>query len=298
MSRMFFFGYGYTAASLAKTLREEGWEMAGTTRNKDNVNAMWAQGVEPHVWSGEAPLEAPGRIMKNVTHVLHSLPPGPRGDMVLKHHHKLIKSMAPRIKWYGYISTISVYGDTHGEAAAETYEPNPTLRRAKIRLRVEKRHQQLHKKFNLPLHIFRAGAIYGPGRSAIERINKGQRQIIHKENNMSSRIHVDDLAQIVHASITNPNPGSIYNCVDDVPTNMTEPIRYVYDLLGKEKPPVVDYEDVREDLPEKLNSFYTEQRLISNAKIKSELGITLKYPSYKEGYDAMKEMLREESGTD
>jgi nucleoside-diphosphate-sugar epimerase len=287
MSRIFFFGYGYTAAALAGHLREDGWEMAGTTRTQDKVNTMWEQGVEPHVWTGEAPLEGPMRVMKNVTHILHSLPPGAKGDPVLQNHARLLATIAPQLKWYGYISTTSVYGDTHGEVATEEFEPNPATARGKLRLRTEKRHLQLYKKRGLPLHIFRAGAIYGPGRSAIRRAAMGDPKLIHKEGLLTSRIHVQDLAQILRASMMKPNPGSIYNCVDDLPTGPEVPLEFAYDILGKPKPPVLEFEDVQDDLSKQLNSFYSENRRVSNAKIKSELGVTLTYPTYKEGYEAL-----------
>jgi nucleoside-diphosphate-sugar epimerase len=287
MSRMFFFGYGYTASHLAQLLRAEGWSMAGTTRTTDKVNGMWDQGVEPHVWNGKAPIEGPGRIMKNVTHILHSVPPTTQADPVLRNHLKLLIQLAPQLEWYGYISTTSVYGDTQGEVADESYEPNPSLPRGKSRLRVEKRHRQLFKKKQLPLHIFRAGGIYGPGRSLVRRALQEPQQIIHKEGHITSRIHVDDLAQILRASIEQPNPGSVYNCVDDMPAPMEDPMKYALERLGKPVPPSVPYEQVEDKLKRGMKSFYEESRQVSNAKIKSELGVTLKYPTYREGYDAI-----------
>jgi len=289
MSRIFFFGYGYTASFLAEQLRAEDWAMAGTTRTSDKVKAMWGQGVEPHIWTGESALEAPRRIFRNVTHILHSVPPLRKADPVLKNHFKLFSEIAPKLQWYGYISTTSVYGDTQGEEASESYEPNPTTLRGKLRLQVENRHRQLHKKFNLPLHIFRSGSIYGPGRSAIRRAIQGDPKLIHKEGHLTTRIHVEDLVQILRASMANPNPGTTYNCVDDLPTGIEKPLDYAFDMLGKEKPPVVQFDDVQEELPQRMSSFYSETRRVSNDRIKSELGVTLKYPTYKEGYDALNE---------
>ncbi len=291
MSRMFFFGFGYVASFLAKRLREEGWEMAGTTRTKDKVNAMWEQGVEPHVWDGEAPMEAPMRVMKGVTHVLHSIPPTPEGDRVLMHHHKLLAAITPQLKWYGFISSISVYGDTHDELADEEFEPNPSLPRAKMRLRSERNHQKLNKKSNLPIHIFRPGGIYGPGRSILGHVAAGRGRLIHKEGHQVSRIHVEDLASVLHASLMNPAPGSIYNVVDDLPCGPEEPVAMAFDLLGRPRPAVQTFEEAEENMPAGLKTFYVENRRVSNARIKSDLGVVLKYPTYKEGFEALKEAL-------
>lgn len=290
MSRVFFFGYGYTATFLARLLRPEGWEMAGTTRDQEKVNRMWEQGVEPHVWAEkDGPITAPRRVLNNVTHILHSLPPVRAGDAVLKNHFEILKEVAPNLKWYGYVSTISVYGDTNGEVATEDYAVNPGTPLGKMRLRIEQRHRQLFKKHKLPLHIFRSGAIYGPGRSALRRASEQHPRLIHKEGHVTSRIHVEDLAQIIKASMENPNPGSVYNCIDDLQTGPEIPLSYAYDLLEGPKPPLEEYEDVQDELPKSANAMYVETRRISNAKIKSELGIKLKYPTYKEGYDALKE---------
>lgn len=289
MSRIFFFGYGYTASHLAQRLREEGWEMAGTTRSDAKVKQMWEDGVQPHIWDGTGKIEAPGKVVGDATHILHSVPPSGKGDPVLLHHHKLLKAYAPRLKWLGYISTISVYGDTHGEAAREDYEPNPGLRAGKARLMIENGLLRMHRNKQLPVHIFRAGAIYGTNRSAIRRVLQFEPEIVHADGKVLSRIHVEDLANIIYASMMNPNPGSIYNCVDDLPSPPEAPLELAYDLVGKERPPVKDYEDVKDELNPGVRNYYLENRLISNQKVKDELGIELKYPTYHEGYAALNE---------
>lgn len=290
MNRVFFFGYGYTATLLARLLGPEGWKMAGTTRDQTKVNRMWDEGVEPHIWAmDQGTIEAPRRVLKNVTHILHSLPPTAAGDPVLKTHFEILKTAAPNLKWYGYLSTVSVYGDTNGEVATEDYAVNPGTPRGKLRLRVEQRHRQLFKKHGLPIHIFRAGAIYGPGRSALRRASESNPDLIHKEGHVTSRIHVEDLARILKASMENPNPGSVYNCIDDLQTGPEVPLEYAYQLLGLPIPPTVEYEDLDADVAKAVGGLYGETRRVSNAKFKSELGVQLKYPTYKEGYDALNE---------
>lgn len=287
MNHMFFFGYGYSASYLAKILRKEGWKLSGTTRSNSKVNKMWEHGVEPHIWTGETPMEAPLRVTKGVTHILHSIPPTQGFDPVMKHHHRLLSRLSPDLSWYGYISTTSVYGDTQGQWAEEDFEPNPGLARGKARLRVENTHQALCKQTGLPLHIFRAGAIYGPIRNAIRRALSGNAQLIHKAGHQTSRIHVEDLAQVLRASMDKPNPGAVYNAVDDMPTGFELPTALAYELIGKPIPPTLEYEEVKDELAPSVNLFFAESRLVSNGKIKSELGIELIYPTYKEGLEAI-----------
>ncbi len=287
MKRVFFFGYGYSTRFLAQLLRDDDWSMAGTTNSQDNVKKMWDHGVEPHVWTGEGPLEAPFRVMNHVTHILHSLRPGAKGDAVLQNHFQVLSKVAPQLKWYGYLSSVSVYGDTKGAIATEDYEPNPISPKGKVYLRVENRHRQLQKKFGLPLHIFRVAPVYGPWRGAIQRAVKGEPQIIHKEGHKTTQIHVRDLAQILKASMENPNPGAVYNCVDDLATGPEVPVEYAYELLGNPKPPVRKYESVEAELPQQTKTIYTENLSASNERVKSELGIELLFPTYKEGYTSL-----------
>ena len=147
----------------------------------------------------------------------------------------------------------------------------------------------LNKKRRFPSHIFRAGAIYGIRRSALARAALQEPQIIHKDGALSSRIHVEDLAQIICASIKSPKPGSIYNAVDDLPTPPEAPLELAFDLLGKPRPETQAFETVEDDLSLALKSIYLENRLVSNEKIKSELGVVLRYPTFKEGYAALDE---------
>ncbi len=284
---MFFFGFGSTASVLARRLREEGWEMAGTTRTTDKVNAMWEQGVEPHIWDGENPLEAPMRIVGNATHILHSIPPQLEGDRVMLHHRKLLRALAPKLQWLGYISTIAVYGDTKGQWAAEDYAPNPIFPRGKLRYRAESNLRKLSKAVNLPTHIFRAGAIYGPERNVVQRLKSGKANRLVQEGHCVSRIHVEDLAGIIYASMQKPNPISIYNAVDDLPSEMDAPVDYTVAKLGLPMPPTLRVEDAGDRLPQQLLAVFQEDRRIKNDLIKSELGYEFKYPTYKDGYDAI-----------
>ena len=284
---MFFFGFGYVASAVAPLLREQGWDMAGTTRTNDKVNAMWEQGVEPHIWPGEAPLEAPLKVLKGVTHILISIPPGPQGDVVIKHHQRLLVKLAPDLEWIGYLSACTVYGDTKGEWCSEDYQPNPATPRGKLRLRVETNFRKIGKKASLPMHVFRAGAIYGPGRNAIGRVAKGRARIFKKADHYISRVHVEDLAATILASIQKPNPNSIYNVVDDYPSGLDEPVEFAAKALGMPQPPISDADENPDEVPPAFQNSLSENRRVRNDLIKSELGVQLQYPTFREGYQSL-----------
>lgn len=284
---MFFFGFGYTASFLARRLREEGWELAGTTRSNDKVNAMWEQGVEPHIWDGEHPLESPLRILNGATHILHSIPPMASGDRVLLHHQPLLKKLAGDLEWAGYISSTSVYGDTKGEWCDEDYEPNPSLPRSKLRLRAETNFRKIARKNSLPLHVFRSGAIYGPQRNALQRVAAGNAKILRRPDHWVSRIHVEDLANTIYASIKKPKPHTIYNVVDDYPSGLDEPVEFAVKAMGLPQPPIVDVDDDASNVPPTFKASFSENRRVRNDLIKSELGVELKYPSFREGYQEL-----------
>lgn len=289
MSRMFFFGFGYVAARLAPHLKAAGWEMAGTTRNNDKVNEMWDAGVEPHIWDGEHPMEKPGRIMKGTTHILHSIQPATKGDVVMHHHRRLLAALADKINWYGYLSTTTVYGVTPDGLVAEDYQTNPGGPPARLRARVEKSHWSLAQKKGLPLHLFRLGAIYGPKRGIFARMRSGQPHIVHKEDHQVSRIHVDDIVATLLASIQNPNPPRIYNVVDDLPTDSELPAQYACQLLGIPEPPVIPYDELEPKMGPAMKAHFKVNRRISNQRIKDELGVQLKYPTFREGFEAIAE---------
>ena len=121
------------------------------------------------------------------------------------------------------------------------------------------------------------------------RAASGKAQIIHKEGHHTSRIHVEDLVETILASLNNPSPASVYNVVDDLPCGPDVPLELAYNMIGLPKPSTLQYDDIKDDLPNSINYYYTEDRRISNARIKSELGVKLKYPTYREGYQALNE---------
>ena len=268
-------GHGYTASALAASLRAD-WKVAGTTRSEAKAESMRAAGVEPIPWDDA---EGVDRAIAAADHLLVSLPPGAEGDPVLARHRTALAAAAPR--WVGYLSTTGVYGDRAGGWVDEESAIDPTTDRGRRRADAE----AAWLATGLPLHFFRLAGIYGPGRSALDRVREGRARRIVKPGQVFSRIHVADIARTLAASIARPRPGRAYNLADDLPASPQDVIAFAADLLGALLPPEEPFEDA--DLSPMARSFYAESKRVSNARLKSELGVELLYPNYRVGLRAI-----------
>lgn len=278
MQSVLILGFGYTASYLAPKLLHCGFEVIGTTRNNQKRIEFGHQNYRLIDFFDKEM----ATYLKQATHVLISIPPeGSLGDPVMAHYGKLIKSYGSNLKWVGYLSSTGVYGDYQGEWVDEQSLCNPTGRQAQLRLAAEKVWLSCAKEMNLPLHLFRLAGIYGPGRSAIERIKAGKPYSIYKVGQYFSRIHVADIAEVILASINAPNPLSIYNVADDKPAPSHEVDAFAALLLERDPPPLLPIEDAMLSPMEK--EFYANNRRVSNEKIKKELKVNLSFPTYREG---------------
>lgn len=277
------FGMGFSGRVLATRLLAEGWTVHGTSRSAEGCAALAALGVTPWQFDGTTPL--PPQAFDGVTHVLSSVPPGsPRSldddsDPVLTVHRDDL--LACGAAWIGYLSTTGVYGDHQGGWVDEQTPVAPNLSRAARRDRAERDWQALTPA----AHIFRLAGIYGPGRNALDQVRRGGARCIIKENQWFGRIHVEDIATVVQASIARPRPGAIYNVCDDQPTPPEEPLRHAAALLGMDPPPDVPFDQA--ELSPMARSFYADSRRVRNDLIKQELGVQLRYPTYREGLQAL-----------
>ncbi|MEO1734209.1 MAG: SDR family oxidoreductase [Pseudomonadota bacterium] len=270
------FGHGFSARALAPHLISKGWRVFGTTRTPDKADAIRASGVEPIVWPGEhVPLS-------DVTHVLVSAGPNVDGDPVLAELRDQITDAADKLEWVGYLSTTGVYGDHQGGWVDEDTALAPSTRRGQWRVAAEADWQSLS---GLPLHIFRLAGIYGPGRGPFAKVKNGTARRIIKDGQVFSRIHVDDIAQVVLASIDRPNPGAVYNVCDDEAAPPQDVIAYAAELLNLPIPPAVDFETA--EMTPMARSFYAESKRVKNDRIKNELGVKLLYPDYRAGLAAI-----------
>jgi nucleoside-diphosphate-sugar epimerase len=277
---LFCFGYGYSAEYIAQNLLKKGWQVSGTTRDRQKRLMMREHGIKALYFDNVQPLEDPAYILKDVTHLLLSIPPNDEGDAVFIHHAIDITKM-PNLKWIGYLSSTGVYGDRDGAIVDEESELRPSSRRGSRRQKAEEQWLSLFYDFDLPVHIFRLAGIYGPERSALDSVRAGIARRIFKENQAFSRIHVCDIVSVINASINHPAAGEIFNVADDLPSPSHEVIAFACQLLGKEPPPLIPFEEV--DLAPMARSFYLDNNRVSNQKIKDMLDVELKYPTYKEG---------------
>lgn len=270
-------GHGYSAAALARLLLADGWRIIGTTRSAEKAAALRAEGIEAVVWPGTDLTP----FLAQASHVLTSVAPTPEGDPVLEELAPALRAAADRLEWVGYLSTTGVYGDHAGGWVDEDTALSPSTRRGKMRVQAEAGWQAR----GLPLHIFRLAGIYGPGRGPFAKVRAGTARRIIKKGQVFSRIHVADIAQVLAASIAQPNPGAVYNLCDDDPAPPEAVIAHAAELLGLPLPPADDFETA--DMTTMARSFYAESKRVSNRLIKTELGVELIYPDYRAGLRAL-----------
>lgn len=277
--RMLVFGHGYSASHLTPLLLAEGWQVIGTTR-ADRARVA-ASGAIPILWPGED--DSLAAAIAQADAVLVSAAPDAAGDPVLAAFAERIA--ASKARWIGYLSTTGVYGDRGGDWVDEESPLTPTTKRGAERVRAESDWQALARAHDLPLHIFRLAGIYGPGRGPFAKLANGTARRIIKPGQIFSRIHVEDIAQALLASIKAPRAGAVYNLCDDDPAPPEDVIGYAAGLLGLPLPPAEDFASA--EMTPMARSFYAESKRVSNARLRGELGVTLRYPDYRAGLKSL-----------
>ncbi|MEM0948344.1 MAG: SDR family oxidoreductase [Pseudomonadota bacterium] len=275
------FGHGFSAAALSRRLIPDGWRVIGTTRSAEKAKALQANGVEPLIWPGSDATKA----LRDASHVLLSAAPGENGDPVLTALGDDVAKNADHIEWLGYLSTTGVYGDHQGDWVDEDTDLTPATKRGQQRVRAEAAWTAHARTHGLPLHIFRLAGIYGPGRGPFAKVRAGTARRIVKPGQVFSRIHVDDIAQVLVASILRPNPIRAYNLCDDDPAPPQDVIAHAARLLGLPLPPEIPFDEA--EMSPMGRSFYAESKRVRNDRIKDELGVKLLYPDYRTGLAAL-----------
>lgn len=281
--KLVIFGLGFTAHAVADFVRPRFSSITATVRGEDKAARLTRDGLDVLVFneSGFDPrLEA---RVRNADAVLVSAGPDDLGDPVLRHF-KTAMEQSSTLRWIGYLSTIGVYGDAQGGWVDETTPVDPSHLRTKIRVAVEQDWLALGARVNKAVQIFRLAGIYGPGRNPILNL-KSRAQRIIKPGQVFNRIHVEDIAQTILASLAHPRPGAIYNVTDDEPAPPQDVLLFAADVLGVEPPPEVPFEQAV--MTEMARSFYADNKRVSNRLIREELGVALRYPTYREGIRAL-----------
>ncbi|WP_284263508.1 SDR family oxidoreductase [Roseicyclus amphidinii] len=279
--KLLIFGYGYTARTLVAEMNPAPGETRVTTRSPDKAAQLEAEGLTARVF--------PGTDMTAdlhwATHVLITAGPEDGHDPVLAHARDAIVAAADGLVWVGYLSTTGVYGDHSGGWVDEETPLTPSTARGRARVAAEGEWQALYHAHGLPLHIFRLAGIYGPGRGPFAKVREGTARRIVKPGQVFSRIHVEDIAQVLVASMAHPQAGAVYNLCDDDPAPPQDVIAHAAELLGLPVPPEVPYDEA--ELSPMARSFYAESKRVDNRRMKEELGIRLRYPDYRAGLAAL-----------
>ena len=280
--RLFIFGFGYSARALCVRLQAQGWHVAGTIRRPAERARLEALGVTPVPVGNQRELQ---RAVRDADSVLITAPPDPQGCPGLR---ALVPAMAQTgafPDWIGYLSTTGVYGDRHGGWVNEQSRLAAQSTEGARRVGAERDWLEVGRGMGLTVTVFRLPGIYGPGRSALDRLRAGEARRITAPGQVFSRIHVDDLAAGLEASIARPRAGSIYNLCDDEPCANGEVVAYAAALLSLPPPPEVPL--AQAGLSPQGMRFYAESKRVSNARAKAELGWRPAYPTYREGLRAI-----------
>ncbi|MGY6536488.1 MAG: SDR family oxidoreductase [Pararhodobacter sp.] len=269
-------GHGYAAARVTPAL-PAGWQLLGSTRSPARAPALRDQGVAPVIWQAGGSTRALADALSQATHLITSVSPGEGGDPVLP---VLAGLPAPRLRWLGYLSATSVYGDMGGDWLDETSQTNPTTARGRARLQAEQAWQRFGARLGLGVAVFRIAGIYGPGRSAVDQMRAGTARRVIKPGQVFNRIHVTDLGRIIAAAATQEATGP-FNLCDEEPAPPQDVIAHAAALTGLPCPPDIPFHTA--DLSPMARSFYSESKRLRSVRVGPDLGVALRYPDYRAG---------------
>ncbi len=274
MPDLLIFGFGYSGTAIAKAARDAGFAVTVTSRR--------SQEAEPGI--AVIPFDAAEAAIANATHLLVTAAPGEAGDPVLARYGAAIQA-AKNLRWIGYLSTTGVYGDQAGGWVDEDSTPAPQTDRTRRRVQAER----AWRDYPVAVDIFRLGGIYGPGRSMFDDLREGTARRVVKPGQLFSRIHRDDIALgVLVAMRRDAAPGvSVFNFADDEPAASADVVVEAARLRGVEPPAPVPYAEAVQKMSPMAVSFWAENRKVANAKTKAALGLSWRYPTYREGLAAI-----------
>ncbi|WP_201832022.1 SDR family oxidoreductase [Microvirga zambiensis] len=281
--KLFVFGLGYSARQFIGLYRDRFTRIAGTVRSPEKAEEISATGIDAYRFdaTGHDP-----RILHDLAEadsLLVSIPPG-ETDPVLDRFAEAVAAV-PRLRWVGYLSTVGVYGNANGGWVDEDTPPNPATLRSRQRIAAERQWLDLGERKAIAVKVFRLAGIYGPGRNALAKVADGTARRIVKPGQVFNRIHTEDIAQVLMASIDRPSQNAIYNVADDEPGPPQDVIAYGAELLGREPPPEIPFDEA--EMTPMARSFYADNKRVRNTRLKTDLGVMLRYPTYREGLRAL-----------
>lgn len=284
------FGYGYSSEAFHHAVASRFDLTVATVRSREKAERLAGAGLAVRLFDGGSrgrePVVDPAlpADIAEAEALLVSIAPDDGGDPVLRHFAEAIAS-APRLRWIGYLSTVGVYGDHAGAWVDETTEPRPLSERSIRRIEAERDWLALGARSGKPVQVFRLAGIYGPGRNALVNLQEGSAKRLVKPGQVFNRIHVEDIAGAVAASLDRPRSGAIYNVTDDEPAPPQDVVTFAAGLLGVAPPPEQPFETA--ELSPMARSFYGENKRVANRLLHEELGYALRYPTYREAHRAL-----------
>ncbi|RYE10790.1 MAG: SDR family oxidoreductase [Hyphomicrobiales bacterium] len=283
---VFFFGMGYSSLAAAHAIHQltgADVPIAGTSRSEDGLEALAESAYRMHVFDGVSAGPTLGADLRQATHVVLSIPPSEAGDPALNFHRADLDA-ATGLEWIGYYSTVGVYGDFGGQWIDENAPTRPINKRSAMRVEIEQQWRDYADARGVPLLTLRLAGIYGPGRSAFDKLREGTARRIVKPGQVFNRIHVEDIGRVT-ALAAERRLGGVFNLADNEPAPPQDLIEYAARQLGVAVPPDIPFEGA--EMTPMARSFYSDNKRVSNAAIRQALGIELLYPTYRDGLDAI-----------
>ena len=277
---IFCFGFGQVAKNFINKLNLEKFKVNLSVTSREKTKEKKINEISYNSFYFEDESFDPELItkLKEATHILVSIPPANGNDLVLKNFSKIIEEC--NTEWITYLSATSVYGDHKGKWVNEESSTLPTSVNGIARLKAEKSWISLFGKKKLPIQIFRLSGIYSDQNNIFKRLKSGNANIVNIKNHLFSRVHVEDIANILLKSLSNFKPGEIYNISDDKPASSEEVTLYAVKMLNTEKPKIIEEKNIKNEM---LKNFYKDSKKVSNKKMKTFFNYDLKFPSYIEG---------------
>jgi nucleoside-diphosphate-sugar epimerase len=290
MRALICFGLGYCAEHYIGGYGDNFERIVGTVRSAERaalLNARFGGRLEAWPFAGASPTPHVKHAIGEADRVLVSIPQTKTGDPVLGAFGDAL-AKAPKLRSIVYLSTVGVYGDQNGAWVDEEISPQPDSERGAERLSAERAWRDFGARTGVAVAILRLAGIYGPGRNAFVQIARGEARRIVKPGQVFNRIHVADIAQAIDAALAAQASG-IFNVADDEPSPAGDPIAFAAALLGRNPPPEIPFAEAAPSLSPMALSFWQDCRRVRNEKLKRELGVVLRYPTYREGLRALLE---------
>jgi len=280
---IFCFGFGQVAKNFIKKLSIEKYNinLSTTSRSESSKENFKGINYDSYLFNSEKFDQNLVVKLKEADHILVSIPPENQEDLVVKNFSKFLESS--KVKWITYLSATSVYGDHKGEWVNENSKTNPISNKGLARLKAENSWTSLEKNKKLPVQIFRLSGIYSNEKNILVRLKSSDVKLINKKDQYFSRIHIDDIANILFKSLSKFKSGEIYNLSDDKPSSSKEIILYGAKILNIEN---IEFHAIKSEM---LKDFYNESKKVSNKKVKNYFNYNLIFPSYIEGLNYIRD---------